>query len=105
MKKTLPFHQSILAQLRKSAENLSKNKRIGQFINHFTSEVETISNTIVSTQVPEEEVPALIFGLESFYKDFEAQYPREEDGCGTKKERAAIEKSMAKAINSLKERL
>ncbi len=105
MKKVQPFYRSILSQLRKSEKTLSKNKKIGKFINHFVSEAKTISNTIISTKVPEEEVPALIFGLESFYKDFETKYPRDEDGCGSRKERVAIEKALAKAVSSLKERL
>lgn len=104
-KKTKPFHESILEQITKSAETLSKNKKIGQFINHFVPEVKTITDTIAITKVPDEHLPALILGLETFYKDFETQHPRDEDGCGTRKERALIEKYLAKAIDSLKKRL
>lgn len=103
--KTKPFHKSILGQITKSVETLSKNKKIGQFINHFVSEVKTITDTIVVTKVPEEHIPALILGLETFYQEFETQHPRDENGCGTKKERALIEKSLAKAIDNLKGRL
>ena len=105
MKKVLPFHQSVLMQLNRSSETLSKNKRIGKFINRFSLEVKTISSTIICTKVPENEIPALISGLEIFYKNFEAKYPRDEDGCGTKKERTTIERSLSAAIGSLKERL
>ena len=103
-KKTKPFHESILRQLTSAEEKLSRSRKVGHF-NHFVPEIKTITDTISITKVPDEHLPALIFGLEEFYKDFEAQYPREEDGCGTKKERALIEKHLAKAIDSLKERL
>ena len=105
MQKTKTFCESVLNQLKKSEETLSRTKKIGLFVCQFVTEVKTITESIITTDIPQENIPALILGLETFYKEFEAQYPREEDGCGNKKERALIEESFAKAIDNLKGRL
>lgn len=105
MRNVKPFYESVIDQLNRSVVTFSKTKRIGLFICHFVTEVKTITENIIATEIPREHITSLVFGLEEFYKNFEDQYPRTEDGCGTKKERALIEKSLAKAIDNLKKRL
>lgn len=103
--KLLPFHESVLKQLKKAEENLSKNKKIGLFVNHFVTEVGVITENIITTEIPKEHIGELISGLQKFYSDFEIKYPRGEDGCGSVKERSRIEKYFARAINNLSDRI
>ena len=104
-RKEKPFHVSILNQLRAAEEKLSKNKNIGLFVSRFVVEVRTITTTISGTTVPIEHLSGLISGLEFFYQEFEAKYPRNEDACGGKYERNSIEEDFKHVITALQERL
>jgi hypothetical protein len=104
-RKVKPFHLSILNQLRAAEEKLSKNKNIGLFVSRFVVEIRTITTTICNTSVPIEHLPGLISGLEFFYQEFEANYPRNEDACGGKYERNSIEEDFKRVITALQERL
>lgn len=104
-KKVKPFHVSIVNQLKAAEEKLSKNKSIGLFVSRFVTEVKTITTTIITTDVPEDLLPKLISDLEFFYQEFEAKYPRKEDACGGKRERAFIDEYFTDTIASLSERL
>ena len=104
-KRLKPFHLSILTQLKSAEEKFSKNYKIGLFVSRLTVEVETITATITATEVAKEHLPGLISGLELFYKEFENKYPRQENGCGGKRERAFIDKHFVDVIANLNNRL
>lgn len=99
--KTLPFHENVLKQLKKAETGLSKNKRIGLFINHFVIKVGSISEDIIASEIPKEHINELISGLKDFYLDFEDKYPRGENGCGSVKERVRIERYFNNTISNL----
>jgi hypothetical protein len=103
-RKVKPLHQSAVAQLKAAEEKLSKHQ-IGMFISRFVYQVETIMETINSTEVPKEFIKDLIAGLQTFYDDFEAKYPRQENGCGGKWERNKIEADFKSAIAGLEGRI
>ena len=105
MSRKLPFHESILRQLKSNEEKLSKNKSIGLFVSRFVIEVQTTTETIKNTKIPKENLETLIVGLQKFYSDFETNYPISEDACGGKRERKQIKECFVSTIANLQERL
>jgi len=104
-KKVEPFHISIVKQLKDAEVKMSKNKSIGLFVSQFVTEVKTMSVTIASTEIDKSCLPELISELSTFYREFESEYQRDEDGCGSKRERASIKKAFDDVINDLSKRL
>lgn len=103
-RKVKPLHQSAVAQLKSAEEKLSKHK-IGMFFSRFVYQVETIMETINTTEIPNEFITGLINDLQLFYDDFEDRYPRQENSCGSKLERNKIEEVFKSTIAGLKGRI